>query len=284
MKLLSHRIKSTHNIYLISDIHCGSVGFSESKFKEALAHVKDDPDGYLCILGDICDNVVWTDAKRFDPDNRQAGETVADHYRHVSRLLEPVKDRILCILEGNHDNDITKTTIANFASDMCVTLGVTYGDYTSKISLRNDAGKLMYKLFLTHGRGFLSSTADDPLRQESNLRLAVKRKLSRLAADCMVMAFGHTHRLIVSRPVRSVYLYDDGARLQSDTIHAGLAQSSRWIHPDVRFYVNTGSFLRSQIVGKTTYAERFMMAPTEIGYAKVVCRDGKVQDVQEVVL
>ena len=51
---------------------------------------------------------------------------------------------------------------------------------------------------------------------------------------------------------------------------------------EIRYYINSGSFFRSQMLNIDTYAERNMYPPTEMGYAKIIVRDYQVVDVEKV--
>ena len=58
--------------------------------------------------------------------------------------------------------------------------------------------------------------------------------------------------------------------------------SDDYIDPENRYYINSGSFFRSQMLNIDTYAERNMYPPTEMGYAKIIVRDYQVVDVEKV--
>jgi hypothetical protein len=57
--------------------------------------------------------------------------------------------------------------------------------------------------------------------------------------------------------------------------------SNGFIHEDSRWYVCSGSFLKTVDIGLTGYAEAAELDPVELGYAVVEVRDGKVKNVRE---
>ena len=57
-----------------------------------------------------------------------------------------------------------------------------------------------------------------------------------------------------------------------------------YIHPDNRWYINTGSFLKSSQNGVSGYAEMFEYSPIELGFAVVEVRNKTIQNVRSIFL
>ena len=55
-----------------------------------------------------------------------------------------------------------------------------------------------------------------------------------------------------------------------------------YIHPDQRWYVNTGTFRKSRGIGFVDYAELAGFSPLPLGYVVVEVRDRKIQAIREV--
>ena len=51
------------------------------------------------------------------------------------------------------------------------------------------------------------------------------------------------------------------------------------IAEDDKYYVSSGSFLRSYVEGRMSYAERFGYRPTELGCLKVIVQNDKIKDI-----
>jgi len=102
---------------------------------------------------------------------------------------EPIKDKILDILQGNHERKLWR--FGDLAKEVADALGVQYGTYTDKMTVNDSKGNLMYKVYHTHGFKSIFSSADDPLRRKVNMELILKRHLKFKAADCAVMIKGH---------------------------------------------------------------------------------------------
>ena len=117
---------------------------------------------------------------------------------------------------------------------------------------------------------------------KSNMELSLKRSLKFKAGDCAVMTKGHTHRILVADPIKELYLTDDGERIRGH--YTGWGQAESYIHPDARWYGNTGSFLKLYGIGHSGYAEIFEYDPMEIGFLVLKIRDKKIISLDPVYL
>lgn len=282
MQLISRAMPADCDIYLASDLHVGSLGTHYDGITDLVAEVARKKNRFLIVLGDLCE-AICVDDKRFDPDMADLSLTTPmQQYLKVIEILRPVADRILYINDGNHDYKHARTI--NFVRDMvCRELQVPYGTYAAKFTVRDNKGQEHCKIYTTHGFGSIGSTADSPIRQKANMRLSLQRKMKNKAADCTLMAMGHSHRLLVSPPTHSLYLYDDGEKVKQDYLKP-VHGISQFIHPEHRWFVNTGSFLKNQVLGASGYAERFGYDPVEIGYAVCELRGHQVAYVRKVVV
>jgi hypothetical protein len=114
------------------------------------------------------------------------------------------------------------------------------------------------------------------------MELSLKRQLKNKAGDCAVMVKGHSHKLIVCPPRSELYMTDNSKKIQQH--YTMYQQNAEYIHPDFRFYGNTGSFLRLFGEGISGYAEKAEYDPTELGYLVLVCRDKKIVSLDKVVI
>ena len=282
MRLLTIRMPKNHNWFLPSDKHTGSLFSSESGWEKFCRMVVKSYDGCknnaIAELGDIHE-AITVDDKRFAADMLNQPRPL-EQLRVAERERERIKKYYRVILSGNHDDKLWR--FGNLVEDLCNHLGCEYGTYTCKVSVVDDDNNLMYKMFLTHGYGSIRSVADDPVRREANMKLGLKRKLQHKAADCAVMGMGHTHRLMIVPPKRELYLTDDGKRISQH--YTKYDQNAPYIHPDNRWYVNTGSFCRLYVEGVSGYAERAGYDPMEIGFPVIRVRDGKIQGIDPIYL
>lgn len=283
MQLISKKLPKTHKIFFASDFHEGTIMKHKHGVQRFIKHVLADKNNYVIIGGDLAEAILIDD-KRYSADTVDKQTSVPLlQYQAVVKELYPIKDRILTILEGNHDAKLAH--YGNFVRDyVCKELNAPYGTYSSKITIKDLKGNNQYKIFVTHGSKNISSSADDPIRQESNMKLSLKRVLQNKAADVAIMCMGHCHKLLVAEPVSKLYLTDDESEIQSKytkSTHNG----EQYIHPDHRYYISSGSFLKLYgELGVSGYAEIFGYDPVELGYAVANIENGIVKSVDKVVL
>jgi len=291
LKIIKKVLPMNHNIFYFGDLHVGSIlhyrkGFL--KLKEIVCNEYDGipaKDNYLVDHGDQFEAIAIDD-KRFDPlMHAEKKDFYVDHqYEEVKKLYEPIKEKILAILYGNHLQK--HKGICNYAKKLAGELEVEYGTWSCKIHYINNNGSLMYKSYHTHGRKQVNSYADDPKRRKVGKQLILKRQLREKFGDCVVMCKGHTHKLIVCPPERELYLTDSGRKtVQNYTSHTE-GQNKQYIHPDNRWYVNTGSFMKMYADDQEVsgYAEMAEYDPVELGFVVGKCRNGKIVDVKEIIL
>lgn len=279
MRILEKELPADHDIVLATCSHEGALGQDKEGFLGMLEWVREGKNRYLIHLGDYVE-AITVDDKRYD--SRIYNNSVLQQYTEVLRNLEPIADKILVLLEGNHDATIARRISDFVDSFLCHTLEVCYGTYTTVLEVTGKEDKTMYKVFLTHGSGMMSSGADDPLRKRANLKLNLKRKLSLKMSDCEVMAMGHTHRLLTIPPTEWLKLYTQEGRIKS---LRSAPKHEQFIHPDNRWYVNAGSFYKLYAEeGPSGYAERGGYDPLDLGYAVLEVRGGVLTNVREVIL
>lgn len=100
-ELIQHSFLGGHDITIvpISDVHLGSPGCMEQKFMEFLETVKNTPNLYLTLGGDLIDNGTRSSVTNVF----RATMFPSEQKKMMAKLLEPVRDRILCFVPGNHE-------------------------------------------------------------------------------------------------------------------------------------------------------------------------------------
>jgi len=279
MELFNVVASDNFKLILGGDTQIGNLLVHESGIHEMIEEIGSDTKNHFVHTGDCIDGIMRDDKRFFqetiNPITKSEPLLESKYFKKLFKAIAPQTDAILW---GNHDLKLWR--YGNIVKDdICSDLGVRYGGYVSKISYITATGELMFKLYVTHGGRGIGSTADDPHRRRSNEELILKRHLKDQAADCVLMAKAHSHKLLVLEPTSVLYLYDDGTKLKQ-----GYTNPSDWhgsyIPPEQRWYACSGSFLRSQMIGVTSYVERFEYAPVELGYVVVTVRDRKIQSVE----
>lgn len=280
MQLLSWKLPDNHNVFFEGDPHDGSCLSSHSGWEQMIDMVHSKYDGcennYVADGGDMIE-AVCVDDKRYSPEKLKE-KTVLQQIDSAIERRQPIKNVMLDVLQGNHEFSLWK--FGDIAETIANKLKVPYGTYTAKLSILDKNGILLYKIFHTHGRKSITSTADDPKRRYSNLELILKRHLKFKAADCAVMVKHHTHKLLVCKPESELFLTDDGNSIRQGFTSWG--QGEGYIHPDARWYGNAGSFLKLYGEGISGYAEMAEYDPVELGFLVLKVRDKKILGLDKV--
>jgi hypothetical protein len=283
MKIIHKVLEPDHDIILAGDFHRGTPLCHKKAIEDMLHMLSISDNTYLCGMGDFIEAITTNDP-RFDLETTDVRSTPDLQMKEVQELIRPVRDKVLVAMDGNHELKLAR--VGKFVKRMCETLDIEYGTYTAKIHIHSPDGKLMYKMYLTHGFKRLYSTADDPIRREANMKLQLKRLLMEKAGDCHLMAMGHCHKLLVAKPTRRLYMTDNGEDMKAH--YTGIEQDKTgdddYIHPDHRWYAATGSFLKLFGDGISGYAEVAGYDPHELGYVKIRCVGGEIHHVEEVVI
>lgn len=141
-----------------ADLHIGDAQCDYELIQEKIEYVKNTPNAYCVLNGDIMNNATKTSV------SDTYGETLSpmQQIKRFVDLFEPIKHKILAITSGNHENrtyiregiDITQVCAdrlglsKNFASEgilIFVRFGQQNGHYHNR--------KMVYVLYMTHGSG-----------------------------------------------------------------------------------------------------------------------------------
>ena len=278
MEFVTVEVPDNFNLFFFGDLHIGSALFHEEGFQEALALTGKKYRGCGCNhvigMGDYIEAIDTSD-KRFDARSVDLKRIRPDlQAEYFEDLIKPYRKKFDVLLYGNHEDGLMR--YYDYVGGICRRLEIPYGTYTAVVTYLNSAGDLLFKVFVSHGRGSIKSAADDPVRVEANLNLSLKRKLKNKAADCAIMAMGHTHLTLVCEPKKTLYMTYEEGEIQQNYI-TGM-QNERYLPPDQRYYLNTGTFRRTYARGVSDYAEKAMYDPVVLGFPVIVVRGGKIID------
>lgn len=90
----------------IADLHIGDRNSNTKLIKETIERIKDEPNTYCIINGDLC-NMALKDSKS---DVYSDSLSPMEQILEVIKLLEPIKDKILIMSTGNHEDRTQKNT------------------------------------------------------------------------------------------------------------------------------------------------------------------------------
>jgi len=195
-KTIKYTRKSLIKIYLVGDIHGGTVHCHQSLLEQTIKKIKDNPEAYWIDMGDKCEFISTKD-KRWDgggiagwvkPD--YIGISQADWYMD---LMTPVKDKCLGLIEGNHESTWTGQTDTNVQHYICSKMGVP--DLSAACFIRFNFKRASTDKSLT---GFFTHGAGSAITPGAKLT-RLQRLMDSFEAD--IVAQGHVHELLTySRP------------------------------------------------------------------------------------
>lgn len=281
MQLIKAKLPRDHKVYFIGDIHLGTLACHKEAFLEVINRIHKEKNSRMIGMGDMIEAISHRD-RRYQPDI--IDKEMPTSLEALNKLVEwfmPIRDKILGLLDGNHEV-VLSADGHHMKHIVCAQLKVPYGTYASKFSIRTTSrtAPQMYKIFTWHGARSLQSFAGDIIRQTANMKEMLKRRLKNKAGDCLIMAMGHAHKLIVVPPSKKLYLVDDGKVVKQR--YTGVVKGEDFIPEDHRYYLCTGGFMRYQVLGVSSYVERAGYDPVELGYPVATIENGVVVDVEKV--
>ena len=122
--------------------------------QQTLEHIKNTPNAFVMLNGDLMDTAICTSVG----DTYGANLQPMEQLKTCVKLFEPIKDKILCILPGNHENRVYKTDGIDMTAHGWHSLALCQERYTIPQACyflrlkHNDKGrKMCYTIYSTHG-------------------------------------------------------------------------------------------------------------------------------------
>lgn len=247
---------TTVELISISDIHPGSRQFDVASFRKWIDWLQREPHRFAVLNGDLIDAAT----KNSKGDLYGATMPPGEEAKWVCKELEPVKDKLLAVNTGNHEERIYWQDGVDMAEWIADKLGVPYSCEGTLLKLsfgkrkftatNHHQGPIIYTAYVTHG-----STASRRPGGKAN-RLEELGQI--VVADVYIV--GHTHQPICF--ANEVLIPD--VRTEK-------------IVPVTRYFVNSGAFMRYG-----GYGERHGYAPSPPGAVPIVQLSGREKSVQVV--
>lgn len=145
-------------LHTFADEHIGDENSDLKRVMQRIEYVKNTLNAYCILNGDIIDNATKT----------SIGDTYTQVFNPMEQLakaveiFEPIKDKILCITHGNHENRTYKKEGINLSRLLANQLGLAdrYSPTSAVLFIRFGIGqphthnrKVCYTLYATHGSG-----------------------------------------------------------------------------------------------------------------------------------
>ena len=190
-------------IYPIADVHFGALEHDSKAWEKFCSKVAGEPNSYLILAGDLINNNLrssvgspWDDLVR-----------PREQKRRMVEYLEPLRERLLCCVSGNHERRSLKDSDDDPTYDIMAKLDLEdiYRQSAAFMKIRlgargskgRDGGigyDTSFKFAVNHGAGG-GSTGSSVNRNE-------KWGTVIDGVDCVISA--HTHKGAITRPSKIV--------------------------------------------------------------------------------
>lgn len=238
---LSEDIKELH-IIPISDIHLGDKQLNMKLLKEAIKRIQEEPNTFTILNGDLCNCAL----KNSKSDVYEDAMSPMEQINALLDLIEPIKDKILVISTGNHEDRIVKETSIDVIKLVARQLGIEerYADSWWYLYLRFgrkiDGAKrpMCYQITGYHGSGGGRKPGGKANRLQEMSQVVV--------ADLYIM--GHTHTPMSMK--QQIWIPD---------------YANNSLNKKEMYYLMTNSFLDPE-----GYGEKLGMIPTSNTTTEVI--------------
>ena len=145
-------------LHTFADEHIGDAQCDMARLKERIKYVAETPNAYCILNGDILDNASRSSIG--DIETRELN--IMGQIQHGVELFTPIKDKILCITNGNHENRAYRKEGVDISRLVALQLGL--GDVYSptsallflrfgKMSSHHQNRRALYTIYCNHGSG-----------------------------------------------------------------------------------------------------------------------------------
>jgi hypothetical protein len=170
----------------IADGHYGSPFFSEPHLNRTINYILKTKRVFAVLVGDLLESSLRTSKGDI---YKQVG-TPQEQRDWMIKKLEPIKDKILGMTSGNHEDRIYKEVGIDISADIAKALGVPYRNEGIALKISFGSGNnrtpdrpYVYYLYATHGYG--------GARTKSAKAVKVERLGSWVHSDIYIMAHDH---------------------------------------------------------------------------------------------
>ncbi len=239
------------SIVPLGDSHIGNKGCERQKLRDMVQWIKDKPNCYWIGMGDYVDCINYTD-KRFDPTTietkylQDLSNCVPMQVYDAVQILEPIKDKCLGMHRGNHEEKIRLNYHFDVMREFEKELGVKLLEDSALIRLtfarEGSNEKNAFDIFSMHGRvgG----------RKGGNKINWLEDLIGYVNADIYLIAHAH----IKASEIKTQLYGDNKVHIRQRKKVLGV----------------TGSFMRGYTEDTSSYVEKWMLPPTDVGVIKLV--------------
>jgi predicted phosphodiesterase len=143
----------------LADLHIGDSSCDFKSIMERIEHIKNTENAYCILDGDLMDTAIASSIG----DTYGANLQPMEQLKQCVKIFEPIKDKILAVLPGNHEGRVYKSDGLDVTELMCAQLGIPqkYSPTTALLFIRfgkakshgRENARQLYTAYVTHGSG-----------------------------------------------------------------------------------------------------------------------------------
>lgn len=197
MRCIKVELPAEHDEIFIdpfADLHVGSKKCDYKSIQERVERVKNDPNRYCILIGDIINDSI----KSSVGDVYEEELSPMAQIKKAVSLFEPIRHKIIGITSGNHERRSYKTDGIDLTYFLASELGlahlydycacllfIRFGKVKAGKAGGRHGGKMCYTLYMTHGDGNGGRTIGGKMN-------GLQRRGQIVPADIVVTAHTHT--------------------------------------------------------------------------------------------
>lgn len=196
-------------IYVLSDMHIGDANADLPTLKKIIEHIKNTSNMYVILLGDILNTALKTSKS----DIYSETLNVMEAQKLALELLLPIKDKILAMTPGNHENRVWKEVGVDLSLWLAEKLEVQDRYRNNNIALTIQFGSD------TNGNPFRLNIFGQHGAYGGGRRLGAAMNaledLDGIVGNADIYIRAHTHQPIQGS--RNIFLFDDKGNIHRRT-------------------------------------------------------------------
>ena len=171
----------------ISDAHIGDPYFKDDLLQKDIDWIKEKDNRFTLLNGDILNTATTHSVS----DTYENTMTPHQELKYARELFKPIKDKVLCATQGNHEKRISRNDGVDLAEELAISLDTFYKKegLTLKVKFgkrKSNQKPQVYTIYVSHG-----FTGSRLVGGKAN-RLAKLQKI--VTTDCYIV--GHSHQKI----------------------------------------------------------------------------------------
>lgn len=229
------------HIYPISDVHLGAAEHMTKEWGRFCSEVLKDDNAYIILGGDLLNNGTKNSVTNCFAETMRPRE----QKRVMAEMLEPLRNRILCMVSGNHERrnrDVDDEPSYDIACKLDIEHLFRENIAFLKIQMGNQNGNGLenptYSFVVTHGAGGGALTGGAVNRNE---RFGYVLD----GADALIV--GHTHKPFVTQPAKlSIDTHNNRVTIKPFKV----ISSTSWL--------NWGGYAAQKMLAPTSHAPQII--------------------------